>query len=256
MSNLRAHFSDRRDDLYSRYRLARTDEERRKVIKDMQRFNMDARKYRGVISPITTTSLRWKLRIDYVDREIIAKVALRLDRQEEDVTEKEMPPCSLLGRIAKALKHGYSPEIGVEGAHIHVWQIPLDDTRYLGTLESVIQELARSQSLVIHGRGSQFILKNCPQAFHVLVTAPIGVRLKRVMDSSSLDQDTAKREIAQSDNGVREFIKRYFKAEVWDGVHYDLVLNTEYFDFGTAESIITNAFFLKEKILSGKNRAA
>ena len=46
------------DDLYARYRLAKTQEERQKVIRDMQRFNMDARKYRGVISPITATSLR------------------------------------------------------------------------------------------------------------------------------------------------------------------------------------------------------
>ncbi len=33
LSNIRAHFADRRDDLYSRYRLARTPEERQKVIK-------------------------------------------------------------------------------------------------------------------------------------------------------------------------------------------------------------------------------
>ncbi len=36
----------------------RPQEEKQKVIRDMQRFNMDARKYRGVISPITAPSLR------------------------------------------------------------------------------------------------------------------------------------------------------------------------------------------------------
>ncbi len=58
LSNIRAHFTDRRDDLYSRYRLARTEKEKRKVIRDMQRFNMDARKYRGIVSPMTSTSLK------------------------------------------------------------------------------------------------------------------------------------------------------------------------------------------------------
>ena len=58
MENVKSNFKGRRDDLYSRYRLAKTPEERQKVIRDMQRFNMDARKYRGVISPITTTSLK------------------------------------------------------------------------------------------------------------------------------------------------------------------------------------------------------
>ena len=54
MENVKSNFKGRRDDLYARYRLAKTQEERQKVIRDMQRFNMDARKYRGVISPITS----------------------------------------------------------------------------------------------------------------------------------------------------------------------------------------------------------
>ena len=58
MENVKSNFKDRRDDLDARYRLAKTPEERQKVIRDMQRFNMDARRYRGVIPPITTTSLR------------------------------------------------------------------------------------------------------------------------------------------------------------------------------------------------------
>ena len=57
MGNVRGHFKDRRDDVYVRSRLAKTQEERQKVIRDMQRFNMEARKYRGVIPPITATSL-------------------------------------------------------------------------------------------------------------------------------------------------------------------------------------------------------
>ena len=58
MENVQKHFKEKKDDLYSRYRLAKTPEEKQKVIRDMQRFNLDARKYRGVIPPITATSLR------------------------------------------------------------------------------------------------------------------------------------------------------------------------------------------------------
>jgi len=58
MENVRGHFNDRREDLYTRYRLAENQEERQEVIGDMQKFNMEASKYRGVIPPITTTSLR------------------------------------------------------------------------------------------------------------------------------------------------------------------------------------------------------
>jgi len=57
MENFQAHFKKKRDDLYSRYRLARTPEEKQRTIRDMQRFNLEARKYRGVIPPITVNSM-------------------------------------------------------------------------------------------------------------------------------------------------------------------------------------------------------
>ena len=58
MQNVKAYFTDKRDDLYARYRLAKTEEEKKPVVHDMQKFNMEARKYCSVIPPITITSLR------------------------------------------------------------------------------------------------------------------------------------------------------------------------------------------------------
>jgi len=187
-----------------------------------------------------------RLHADYVDREIIAEVAARLHRQEQEVIAKEMPSSSLLGRIAGALEHSYGFDVGIEGAYLPVWQIPLDDTRYLNALESVIKELARTQPLVIRGRGSQFILKDYPQALHVLVVAPLEVRVKRVMQNLNLDQQAARQEIARFDNSSREFIKRYFKAELEDPKWYDLVINTGHLSFQAAASIIADALPFKD----------
>jgi hypothetical protein len=58
MENVKKHFADKRNDLYARFRLARTREEKQGVIRDMQKFNMETRRYRGFVSPITMTSLR------------------------------------------------------------------------------------------------------------------------------------------------------------------------------------------------------
>ena len=49
MENVQKHFKEKRDDLYSRHRLARTPEDKQGVIRDMQRFNLEARKYRGAL---------------------------------------------------------------------------------------------------------------------------------------------------------------------------------------------------------------
>jgi hypothetical protein len=58
MENVQRHFKEKRDDLYSRCRLAKNPEDKKKVLRKMQRFNLDSKKYRGVISPITATLIR------------------------------------------------------------------------------------------------------------------------------------------------------------------------------------------------------
>ena len=189
-----------------------------------------------------------RLHADYVDREIIAEVAARLHRKEQEVIAKEMPPSSLLGRIAEALTHSYAFGDGMAGAYLPVWQIPLDDTRYLQAVESVVRELARSQPLVILGRGSQFILKDYPGTLHILTVAPLKVRVERVMQDLKLNREAARLEIARFDNSVREFSKRYFKAEMEDPVYYDMVINTERFSFQAAASIVVNALSFKNQI--------
>lgn len=192
-----------------------------------------------------------KLHIDYVDREIIAKVAELLNRLEQDVIAKEMPPGSLLGRIAEAFEHNLPISTRPEGVYLGVylptWEIPLDDTRYLKGLQSIIKELARSQSVVIRGRGSQFILKDYPMTFHVLTVASLDTRVKRVMESLKLNEESAKKEIARSDGSRRQFIKRYFQAELEDPVNYDLVLNTDYLSFEATASIVVDAVPFKER---------
>ena len=106
-----------------------------------------------------------KLSIDYVDREIIADVAVRLKQSKKVIADKEMPPGTLIGRIGEALgraaeTYGRNPaDLGYSGIYLPTWEIPLSDARYLTGLKSVIEELARTQSIVIQGRGSQFILK-------------------------------------------------------------------------------------------------
>ncbi len=150
------------------------------------------------------------LHADYIDREIIAQVAARLQRQEEEVTAKEMPPSSLIGRVTEALGRSYAFDDGMAGAYLPAWRIPPDDSRYFKALESVVKELARNPSLVIRGRGSHLFLKDHPGALHILLIALKEVRVKRVMEDLGLDREAAKREVARFDGSSREFIKRYF----------------------------------------------
>jgi cytidylate kinase len=105
----------------------------------------------------------------------------------------------------------------------------------------VIKELAKNHSLVIRGRGSQFILKNYPDSFHVYTVAPLETRIKRVANYLKVDEETAKKEIHKVDSSRLEFIKRYFKAEMEDPIHYDIVINTGQISFENASSVIAKA---------------
>jgi cytidylate kinase len=190
-----------------------------------------------------------KLHTNYVDRAIIAEVAAQLPWPKQEVAGKEMPPGTLLGRIRQALEGGYGYGRDFEGVYLPTWEIQLDDTRYLLALKSVIKDLARSGSIVIRGRGSQFILKDLPGAVHILVVAPFELRVKRVMESMKLDEGDAKKEIRRFDGSRREFIKRYFHAELEDPLDYDLVMNTNHLNFENAASIIFNVVTFKDRTM-------
>jgi cytidylate kinase len=195
-----------------------------------------------------------KLRTDYVDREIIAQLAAVLNHHKKDVRAKEMPPGSLVGRIAEVLGRGYLFGVDYRGVYLPAWEMPLNDTRYLAALESFIKELAGSKkSIVIRGRGSQFILRDHPGAFHVLVIAPLELRVRRVIENLEVEEKVARKEIERFDSSRREFTKRYFKAELEDQLNYDLVINTEHLSFQDASSIIINAVSFKDKTSAKKS---
>jgi cytidylate kinase len=191
-----------------------------------------------------------RLHIDYVDREIIADVAKRLKQSKESMAEKEIPPGTLLGRIAEALGRGFATSGYADmyaGAYLPAWEMPLSDVSYLTGLETVIKKLSKSQAMVMRGRGSQFILKDYPGSMHIMVVAPLDLRVKRVMKSLKLDEEKAEKEIERFDSSRREFTKRYFQAELEDSVYYDLVINTEHLSFDDSASIVISALPFKDK---------
>ena len=178
---------------------------------------------------------------DYVDREIISRVAEKLDLKHEHVVAKEQPPGGLWGRITHALERSMAYGGDVAGVYAPVWQAPTSDAHYVDALVSVIKELAEAPAIVIRGRGGQFILKDHPRAFHVLVVAPLEPRISRTMSTLNLSRDAAKKEIERSESSHRTFIKRYFGADLEDPVNYDLTVNTGQISYEAAAIIVDAA---------------
>ena len=193
-----------------------------------------------------------RLHIDYVDREIIDEIAERLRRSKHDVAEKDMPPGSLGGDIVEALSYNCPsqslPDVGYTGSYLPTWEIPLNNIQYLTGLEFVIKKLASSSSIVIRGRGSQFVLKDYPNALHILIEDPLALHVKRVMESLAIKETEANKKVELSDSSHREFARRYFHASLEDPVnYYDTVINTEHFSVDDAAGLIAAALPFKDK---------
>ncbi len=196
------------------------------------------------------------LHVDYIDRELIAAVAAKLNTQEQEILAKETPPCNLRERIEEALQRGYATGVGVQGAYLPISQIPLDDSRYLDALTALIKDLAQGHSAVIYGRGSQYILRDHPRTINVSIVAPYKARVKRVMSEMNCNEDRARHEINRFDNSAREFIKRFFGAEMEEPTCYDLVINTERLSYDSAAAIILESLRIKREEVAASGALA
>jgi len=103
----------------------------------------------------------------------------------------------------------------------------------------------------VRGRGSHFILKEWPGALHILLVAPEELRLKRIIANLNLSEDDARKEIGRSDSSHREFIKRYFQADLEAPINYDMVINTASLNFIDTATIIIKALRAKQKNTQG-----
>lgn len=191
----------------------------------------------GSLAPEIGQLVARRMGVAYVDREALEATARALRADPEEVESKEMPAARLRDRIIQALATA-NPYTTSQGAYIAAWAVPLNDVRYKDALVSVIRSLADSAPIVIRGRGSQFILRGDPRTFHVLVVAPLELRVTRVSAAQRLAPDSARQEIERFDGSRRAFIRRYFDAELEDPVNHDLTINTNRLSVDEAADVV------------------
>jgi len=59
--NVLTYFAEARDTLYSKFRLAKTSEKRKSIMREIRQYNQKARVYRGAVPMITSDTLRRQL---------------------------------------------------------------------------------------------------------------------------------------------------------------------------------------------------
>jgi cytidylate kinase len=125
-----------------------------------------------------------------------------------------------------------------------------DTDRMVEVLHKVIENVASRGNCVIVGRGSAYILRNRPDAFHTFVYAPVEEKIRRVMSlGKSLEE--AKKLVEEIDAQRAEFIRHYFGAQWPARWLYNIMINSKFGDEVAVEMIFQHVAAL-ETILSAR----
>ncbi len=107
-------------------------------------------------------------------------------------------------------------------------------------MAETIRRIAVAGNSVIVGRGANFITRDIGHSVHVRLVGSEEHRSRHFARISGLSQHKAEEEVVRLDRGRKRYIKKVFKEDIDDPLHYDLVLNTDRFtDIQAADLIIT-----------------
>lgn len=101
----------------------------------------------------------------------------------------------------------------------------IDEEMYLDYLILIIAQIADEGNVVILGRGSQYILDDHPDAYHILLINDAENRAKFMMEHYDLSRSKAEQVINREDKRRMNLYRKLGKSDYDDSSLYHLVLN-------------------------------
>ena len=170
-----------------------------------------------------------KLGYTYADRDIIQMIAKAANVSPEWVETFEQEAGTKLSRFIsmrvsqRQLDRVLADERGY-----------LDEKIYLDYLVLMIAKLADEGDVVIMGRGSQYILDDHPDAFHILLINSEENRIQFVMNHYELSKKKALQYLQNEEKRRTNLYKRIGKTDYESPALYDLVLNMSKYNLESA----------------------
>ena len=101
----------------------------------------------------------------------------------------------------------------------------IDEEIYLDYLVLIIAQIADEGDVVILGRGSQYILDDHPDAFHILMIDEFENRVRFMKENYELSESRANRVVRGEDKRRKALYQKLGKTDYDDPFLYHLVLN-------------------------------
>ena len=190
--------------------------------------------------------LGWKL----WDRDLTAEIAGVAKVTHEAVCRCDERVEPILTRLFRVFARGsYERTLPLTDAQ------HFDPDTMVAVLHKVIEEAASKGSCVIVGRGSPYILRNRPDAFHVFIYAPSEEKVRRLKNIGQSEKE-ARQLLEEVDRERAAFIRHYFGKEWPCRSLYNLMVNSKFGDEHVVEMILQNIAALERSSDSHEAKAS
>ncbi len=114
----------------------------------------------------------------------------------------------------------------------------IDEKIYLDYLVVIISQVGEEGDVVILGRGSQYILNDLPDAYHILLIDEYENRVRFIMNHYDLPRNKAENLVRTEDHRRLNLYRRIGKENYDHPGLYHLVLNMSRLDLDTALRVV------------------
>jgi cytidylate kinase len=196
----------------------------------------------GAGGPEVGKDLAKRLGIDYLDKEIIHRVALQVNVPDEEVEEFEAEHHSKFKSFFSTIfdldalkKKAKVREEELEESryddrdkipyhyHVNGW---IDSDIYKQMIMKIISSLGQRRGVVIVGRGGQCVLRDNPRTLHVRFVADLEDRVAWTAKRRELSEKEARDFVHKVDTRSQDYLRFYFDCDPDQPTLYHLVLNT------------------------------
>jgi len=163
------------------------------------------------------------------DNEVIQLVSMKAKVSEEEVQSLEKDTSGAF----KKLISGIAPK-SLHDLILSRKQSAIDEDVYVDVLRKIITEIADEGKAVIIGRGSQYILEDSPDTYHVLITADMEDRIKFMEEKHDLTHEQAVKAVNDDEKRRANLFSKFGQTDYDQPERYHLVLNRSLLDLDSA----------------------
>ena len=114
----------------------------------------------------------------------------------------------------------------------------IDEEIYVDLLYDIIAKIAAEGDAVILGRGSQYILKDAENTYHVLLVADKEYRVRFIEEKYHLKPKQAMQMVNNEDKRRVNLYQKFGRLDYDSTAHYHLILNMRRLDLQTAANLM------------------